>query len=94
MKKGRKKCTVGDTHSCQYPFCGSLKTASMSSLNTAAAVLHFENTFLFLYREIMMMIHEVQRNVILHGLLNKENMMMMGDRDAAMQQRMERTRKL
>ena len=41
-----------------------------------------------------MMIHEVQRNVILHGLLNKENMMMMGDRDAAMQQRMERTRKL
>ena len=93
MKKGRKKCTVGDTHSCQYPFCGSLKTASMSSLNTAA-VLHFENTFLFLYREIMMMIHEVQRNVILHGLLNKENMMMMGDRDAAMQQRMERTRKL
>ena len=93
MKKGRKKCTVGDTHSCQYPFCGSLKTASMSSLNTAAAVLHFENTFLF-YREIMMMIHEVQRNVILHGLLNKENMMMMGDRDAAMQQRMERTRKL
>mgnify|MGYP001271279299 FL=1 len=66
----------------------------MSSLNTAAAVLHFENTFLFFYREIMMMIHEVQRNVILHGLLNKENMMMMGDRDAAMQQRMERTRKL
>ena len=44
LKKGRKKCTVGDTHSCQYPFCGSLKTASMSSLNTAA-VLHFE--FLF-----------------------------------------------
>ena len=46
------------------------------SLDTDAVATHFLYKNVCFCRE-MMMIHEVQRNVILHGLLNKENIMML-----------------